>query len=85
MLCGCGYLFYAWTLAPGSLPSTFDRSTPVKALTAGGICPTRRAMSAVVLSLPPMRTISSVLANGAATSAAILNGGNYYLLQTELN
>lgn len=63
---------YACILAPGSFPSTLERSTPVKALTAGGICPTRRAISAVPLSLPPMRTISSVLANGAATSAAIL-------------
>lgn len=58
-------------MAPGILARTLERSTPVKALTAGGICPTNRVMSEVVLSGPPISTISSVLASGAATSAAI--------------
>lgn len=60
-------------VAPGTLPKTFERSTPVKAFTAGGIWPTSRVMSDVVLSGPPISTISSVLARGAATSAAIWN------------
>lgn len=60
-------------VAPGTLPKTLDRSTPVKAFTAGGIWPTSLVMSDVVLSGPPINTISSVLARGAATSAAICN------------
>lgn len=47
------------------------RSTPVRAWTAGGICPSSLLTSVVVRSAPPNRTISSVLASGAATSAAI--------------
>lgn len=58
-------------LAPGILDSTLDRSTPVRALIEGGSCATRRVTSLVILSLPPISTISSVLAKGAATSAAI--------------
>lgn len=58
-------------LAPGILDSTLDRSTPVRALIDGGSWATRRVTSLVMLSLPPISTISSVLANGAATSAAI--------------
>ena len=50
---------------------TFERSTPVRAWTAGGTWPTRRVSSPERFSLPPRRTISSVLASGAATSAAI--------------
>ena len=50
---------------------TPDKSTPVRAWTAGGNCPSNLLTSVVVLSAPPRRTISSVLANGAATSAAI--------------
>lgn len=60
-------------VAPGTLLKTLERSTPVKAFTAGGIWPTRRVKSDVVLSGPPISTISSVLARGAATSAAIWN------------
>lgn len=60
-------------VAPGILLRTLERSTPVKAFTAGGIWPTSRVKSAVVLSGPPIKTISSVLARGAATSAAIWN------------
>ena len=47
------------------------RSTPVRAWMAGGRVPTSLLTSCVVLSDPPMRTISSVLARGADTSAAI--------------
>jgi hypothetical protein len=51
---------------------TFDKSTPVRAWTAGGTWPTNLVSSFVTLfSPPPRRTISSVLANGADTSAAI--------------
>lgn len=51
---------------------TFDKSTPVRAWTAGGIWPTNLVTSPVtLLSPPPRSTISSVLANGADTSAAI--------------
>lgn len=50
---------------------TLERSTPVRAWTAGGTWPTRRVISELVPSPPPKSTISSVLANGAATSAAI--------------
>lgn len=60
-----------YALAPGILDSTLDRSTPVSALMAGGSDPTKRVTSAVQLSLPPINTISSVLASGAAISAAI--------------
>ena len=44
----------------------------MSACTAGGRLLSRRAVSDVVLSSPSM-TISSVLANGADTSAAIYN------------
>ena len=50
---------------------TPDKSTPVNAATAGGNWLTNLLISDVVLSAPPSKTISSVLANGAATSAAI--------------
>lgn len=60
-----------YALAPGIFPKTLDKSTPVNALIAGGNWPTKRVTSPVQLSLPPMSTISSVLANGAAISAAI--------------
>lgn len=59
------------TVAPGTLLNTFERSTPVKAFKAGGICPTNRVISDVVLSGPPISTISSIFAKGADTSAAI--------------
>lgn len=65
----CCIEFHA--LAPGIFDNTFDKSTPVSALMDGGNCATRRVTSLVMLSLPPMSTISSVLASGAATSAAI--------------
>lgn len=57
--------------APGILDNTLDKSTPVKALMAGGSWPTSLVTSPVMWSEPLIRTISSVLANGAATSAAI--------------
>lgn len=57
---------------------TLERSTPVNACTAGGTCPTRRVNSPLVASLPPRSTISSVLANGAATSAAICKRKKYH-------
>lgn len=59
-----------------TLELTLERSTPVNACTAGGTCPTRRVSSPLVVSLPPRSTISSVLANGAATSAAICRRRN---------
>ena len=46
-------------------------STPVSACTAGGSVPTSLETSLVVRSWPPISTISSVLASGADTSAAI--------------
>ena len=46
-------------------------STPVSACTAGGRVPTSLETSLVVRSCPPISTISSVLASGADTSAAI--------------
>ena len=46
-------------------------STPVSACTAGGRVPTSLETSLVVRSCPPINTISSVLASGADTSAAI--------------
>lgn len=60
-------------VAPGIFPRIFEMSTPVKAFTAGGTCPINLVNSAVVLSEPPIKTISSVFARGAATSAAICN------------
>lgn len=48
---------------------TLDTSTPVRACTAGGSWLIKRETSLVVRS-SPTRTISSVLANGADTSAA---------------
>ena len=62
---------------------TPDKSTPVNAATAGGNWLTNLLISDVVLSAPPSKTISSVLANGAATSAAIWNDWiNILLLMT---
>ena len=52
---------------------TPDKSTPVRAATAGGSWLTNLLISEVVRSAPPSKTISSVLASGAATSAAIYN------------
>ena len=46
-------------------------STPVSAWTVGGSVPHNLEISAVVRSWPPISTISSVLASGADTSAAI--------------
>lgn len=60
-----------YALAPGIFDNTFEISTPVSALMAGGNWPTNRVTSPVQWSLPPISTISSVLANGAAISAAI--------------
>lgn len=57
--------------APGIFDNTLDRSTPVKAFIAGGSWPTNLVTSPVIWSEPLIRTISSVLANGAETSAAI--------------
>lgn len=63
--------YWNYALAPGILDKTFDKSTPVNAFIAGGNEPTKRVTSPVQLSLPPISTISSVLANGADISAAI--------------
>lgn len=60
-----------------------ERSTPVNACTAGGTCPTRRVSSPLVASLPPRSTISSVLAKGAAISAAICGGGEMSFFKNE--
>lgn len=50
---------------------TLVRSTPVNAWTAGGIVDTNDAMCSLAdLPLPFNKIISSVLDNGAATSAA---------------
>ena len=48
---------------------TLDKSTPVSACTAGGMFDNNFVTSVVVLSSPRI-TIESVLASGAATSAA---------------
>lgn len=50
--------------------STCEISSPVRVFSAGGIPPAMRATSPVA-PLSPTNTISSVLANGADTSAAI--------------
>ena len=52
---------------------TLLKSTPVRAWTVGGISLHSRLIPAVTESLLPTITISSVFANGAATSAAICN------------
>lgn len=52
---------------------TFVKSTPVKACTDGGIWLTNFVTSAESWSVPPINTMSSVLARGAETSAAIYN------------
>lgn len=57
-VCGCSR-FMTWV-----------RSRPVRVLTAGGMLPASRAMSPVA-PVSPTSTISSVLAKGADTSAAI--------------
>uniref|UniRef100_A0A1I8ILB2 RNA methyltransferase n=1 Tax=Macrostomum lignano TaxID=282301 RepID=A0A1I8ILB2_9PLAT len=57
------------TVAPGRRPMALDRSTPVRACTAGGRELNRRDTSLVVRS-SPSTTISSMRASGAATSAA---------------
>lgn len=50
---------------------TFEMSTPVRACRAGGSWPAKRMISAVPVLSPLISTISSVLASGADTSAAI--------------
>ena len=52
---------------------TPETSTPVRAEMAGGRVPQSLATSWVVRSCPLIITISSVLASGAETSAAIWN------------
>jgi len=59
---------------------TLVMSTPVNAWTEGGIDASNRLTSDVALS-SPNKTISSVFANGAATSAAIWKRKNLILVK----
>ena len=72
VLTGDGWVVTGGELTLPTLPTlTPETSTPVRAEMAGGKVPQSLLTSWAVLSCPPIITISSVLASGADTSAAI--------------